>query len=152
MKVLCVAEKPSIAKAVANILGGQHVNSRETRNKYTRNYDCSFTFPTWGSCEVTVTSVAGHLFSTDFTESHAKWHSCAPADLFDARIVTTTADKMKDVHDNIVSEARRAQILMIWTDCDREGEYIGWEVMTAAQKSNRNIQVKRAQFNNLEKA
>lgn len=152
MKVLCVAEKPSIAKAVAGILGGQDVRSRTTRNQYTRNYDCSFTFPEWGPCNVTVTSVAGHLFSTDFTEQHKKWYSCAPADLFDAKIVTEVAANMKDIHNNIVSEARNAQVLMIWTDCDREGEYIGWEVMSAATQSNRNIQVKRANFNNLEKA
>lgn len=152
MKVLCVAEKPSIAKAVANILGGQQVRSRETRNKYTRNYDCTFTFSEWGSCSVTVTSVAGHLFSTDFTQQHVKWYSCAPADLFEARIVTDVSSNMKAVHDNILSEARNSQMLMIWTDCDREGEYIGWEVMTAAQKSNRAIRVKRANFNNLEKA
>lgn len=152
MKVLCVAEKPSIAKAVANILGGGQVRSRETSNKYTRNYDCSFTFPDWGPCSVTITSVAGHLFSTDFTAQHAKWGSCAPSDLFEANLVTDVPKNMKQVHDNIVSEARNSQMLMIWTDCDREGEYIGWEVMTAAQKLNRNIGVKRANFNNLEKA
>ena len=152
MKVLCIAEKPSIAKAVAGILGGQNVSNRTTRNQYTRNYDCQFTFPGWGSCNVTVTSVAGHLYSTDFTEQYKSWHSCSPADLFDARIVTGVSDSMKDVHDNIVSEARHSQVLFIWTDCDREGEYIGWEVMTAAQKSNRGIQVKRAIFSNLERA
>lgn len=151
MKVLCVAEKPSIAKAVANILGGQSVRSRETRNKYTRNYDCTFTFPGWGGCDVTVTSVAGHLFSTDFTAQYVKWGSCAPADLFEARIETDVPSNMRTVYDNIVSEARNSQVLMIWTDCDREGEYIGWEVMTAAQKSNSTIGVKRANFNNLEK-
>lgn len=152
MKVLCVAEKPSIAKALAGILGGQEVNSRTTANKYTRNYDCRFTFPEWGQCSVTVTSVAGHLLSTDFTEQYSKWHSCAPQDLFEAAIITEVSSTMKDVHNNIVSEASRAQVLMIWTDCDREGEYIGWEVMTAAHKSNRNIRVKRANFNNLERA
>lgn len=151
MKVLCVAEKPSIAKAVAGILS-QHVSNRATANKYTRNYDCTFTFPGWGQCDVTVTSVAGHLFSTDFPQQYRSWHSCTPAELFEARIVSGVSDNMKDVHDNIVAEARHSQVLFIWTDCDREGEYIGWEVMTAAQKSNRNIQVKRANFNNLERA
>lgn len=152
MKVLCVAEKPSIAKAVAGILGGQNVSSRTTANTYTRNYDCRFTFPIWGDCNVTVTSVAGHLLSTEFVGQYSSWHSCAPQDLFEAPIVTDVSNNMKDVHRNIVSEASYAQILMIWTDCDREGEYIGWEVMTAAQKSNSNIRVKRANFNNLERA
>lgn len=47
---------------------------------------------------------------------------------------------------NLVSQARTAQMLMIWTDCDREGEHIGLEVLRACQKSNRNIRVKRARF------
>jgi len=41
--------------------------------------------------------------------------------------------------------------LFIWTDCDREGENIGSEIEKAARKGNAQIQVKRAQFNNLER-
>ena len=45
-----------------------------------------------------------------------------------------------------MNEARSAHTLMIWTDCDREGENIGWEIMTVCRKAKPNILVKRARF------
>lgn len=41
---------------------------------------------------------------------------------------------------------------MIWTDCDREGEHIGQEIVDAAKAGNATIQVKRARFSNVERA
>lgn len=35
---------------------------------------------------------------------------------------------------------------MIWTDCDREGEHIGSEIMAVCRKANPRIRVKRARF------
>lgn len=35
---------------------------------------------------------------------------------------------------------------MIWTDCDREGEYIGSEIASVVQSVNRNVIVQRARF------
>lgn len=43
-------------------------------------------------------------------------------------------------------------MLVIWTDCDREGEHIGHEIREAAKKGNGQIQVKRARFSNVERA
>ena len=43
-------------------------------------------------------------------------------------------------------EARTATHLMIWTDCDREGEFIGSMVAEVCRKANPNIIVKRARF------
>lgn len=45
-----------------------------------------------------------------------------------------------------MQEARNADLLMIWTDCDREGEHIGSEVAAVCRKANRGIRVKRARF------
>lgn len=53
---------------------------------------------------------------------------------------------------NIQQQARGAQSLFIWTDCDREGEYIGSEVRDAAFKGNSRLEVKRAKFSNIERA
>ena len=53
---------------------------------------------------------------------------------------------MAGIERNLLNEARRAQELMIWTDCDREGEHIGSEVMGVCRKANRNIRVTRARF------
>ena len=53
---------------------------------------------------------------------------------------------LKPVERNLQDEARRADLLMIWTDCDREGEHIGSEVAEVCRKVNRNLRVKRARF------
>ena len=58
----------------------------------------------------------------------------------------------QDISSNIEYNARGARALFIWTDCDREGEHIGWEVRTEALKGNPNLEVKRARFSNIERA
>ncbi len=66
-----------------------------------------------------------------------------------------TPDVLQDkepIAENIAREARSAKVLFIWTDCDREGEYIGSEVRAAARKGNQRIEVRRAKFSNTERA
>lgn len=58
----------------------------------------------------------------------------------------------KAIAKNIETQARYSKILFIWTDCDREGEHIGNEVREQAVKGNPRIEVKRAKFNNIERA
>lgn len=152
MKVLCVAEKPSIAKTIAGILGDQY-STREGKSKYNKNFDLSFDFgPGLGHADVTLTSVLGHLTSTDIASEYSDWQAQPPVVCFEARVTTEVPVKMKQVSDNISREARHARTLIIWTDCDREGEYIGWEVWQSARMSNPGIIVKRATFSNLERA
>lgn len=66
-------------------------------------------------------------------------------------LLTRKQDR-KAVAQNIETEARRARYLVIWTDCDREGEHIGGEIRDAAKKGNMNLEVKRARFSNIERA
>lgn len=152
-KILCVAEKPSIAKAVANHLGGGAVTSRPVRgNQYVKNYDFTFNFRQWGNCDVTMTSVLGHLTGLDFPQEYRSWRSCNPNLLFDAATIETIDNDKKCIADNIRDQARSSRILFIWTDGDREGEHIGAEVRAQAKKGNKNIEVKRARFSNIERA
>lgn len=46
-------------------------------------------------------------------------------------------------------QAQRAQILIIWTDCDREGENIGAEIRSACLEGNPNLDVYRAIFSEI---
>lgn len=66
-------------------------------------------------------------------------------------MLTNEQDK-KDIAKNIADQAKYARLLVIWTDCDREGEHIGQEIVDAAKKGNAGIQVKRAKFSNVERA
>jgi len=152
-KILCVAEKPAIAKAVAQHLGGGRVQTRPIRgNQYVKNYEFDFNFEQWGNCSVTMTSVLGHLTGLDFDQNYRGWRSCRPDQLFEAPVVESVANDKKAIADNIAQQARYSRILFIWTDCDREGEHIGSEVRTQAKKGNGRIEVKRARFNNTERA
>ncbi|KAI1170728.1 DNA topoisomerase [Nemania sp. FL0916] len=153
MRVLCVAEKPSIAKAVAGHLSGGEVQTHNTPEKYIKNYVFNYDFGRhWGKCQVTMTSVLGHLTNAEFPPEYKKWDYPPPDSLFDAPVnVVVTADKTK-VADNIEKQARYANALCIWTDCDREGEHIGHEICEAARKGNRTLDIKRAKFSNIERA
>lgn len=161
MKVLCVAEKPSIARSITQILsGGQfstvsmsigssialritHATQRNSPNKYIKNFD--FSYPQTNS-HFTVTSVTGHLLDHDFEEAYSSWQSCEPFVLFDAPIVAKVKKGSETIARNLKDEARRSQVLMIWTDCDREGENIGAEIAGVCRKVKANIAVKRARF------
>lgn len=184
MKILCVAEKPSIAKAVANSLSNGSYNvvsfvllgtfessppankfliffffrsffpdQRNSNNQYIKNYEFSYNFPAWGNCEVVMTSVMGHLTASDFEARYQKWQAVDPRELFAAPIQTAVATDLAAVSGNIAREARSAAKLFIWTDCDREGEHIGWEIATVAKDANRRLSdndIARAVFNNVE--
>lgn len=161
MKILCVAEKPSIAKSVANILSTSKVTTRNTKVKYIKNYDFQFNFGgNLGTCEVTMTSVLGHLTATDFPSNYS-WGKCDPFELFSAPVVTKYGKlPAGQIADNIKREASKCSKLMIWTDCDREGEYIGYEIVKAGESGNslfkitketNNPNILRAQFSHLER-
>ncbi|KAI9658943.1 MAG: DNA topoisomerase [Bathelium mastoideum] len=99
-----------------------------------------------------MTSVAGHLISTEFESRYRAWGSCNPAELFDAGITTFVQDDKKVIAKNIETQARYCSKLFIWTDCDREGEHIGTQIREIARKSKPNIEVIRAKFSNIERA
>ncbi|CAE7101189.1 unnamed protein product [Rhizoctonia solani] len=143
MKVLCVAEKPSIAKSVSQILSGGQFTTRNTQSPYHKNYD--FYYAKTGD-NYTMTAVSGHLTEKDFGPALRSWHACDPFQLFDAPIETRVSKDGERIERNLLNEARGAQMLMIWTDCDREGENIGAEIEAVCLRSNPRIRVKRARF------
>ncbi|KAL8949826.1 MAG: hypothetical protein Q9222_004091 [Ikaeria aurantiellina] len=153
-KILCVAEKPSIAKSVAQHLSGGHVHTRNIPgNQYVKNYEFDFSFGNaWGNCLVTMTSVLGHLTATDFPPQYKKWQISTCQQLFDAPVITNVDKDKESIARNISQQARYAKALFIWTDCDREGEHIGSEVRQAALEGNPRLDIKRAVFNNTERA
>ena len=46
----------------------------------------------------------------------------------------------------------RANVLIIWTDCDREGENIGFEVINVCKAANPRLTVFRAKFSEITSA
>jgi len=90
MKILCVAEKPSIARSISGILAGGELRTRNSPCKYVKNFDFTYRLPPpQNGVQVTFTSVLGHLASCDFAPEYSKWDMVDPISLFDAPIVTS---------------------------------------------------------------
>lgn len=131
--VVCVAEKNSIARGVAEILSGGGFESRTTADKYTRNYVFRAPFAWLGGAvaDVVVTAVRGHLTELCVGEGYA-WGAVDPYVLFDCPLEFQLGKGMEGVAANLRELGARADFLMVWTDCDREGEFIGAEVAGVA--------------------
>ncbi|GER28790.1 DNA topoisomerase [Striga asiatica] len=124
-KVLMVAEKPSIALAIASVLSGGRMS---TRRGSTEIHEFDGTFMGF-SVHYKVTSVIGHVFSVDFPPRYQDWSSTNPLDLFDAPIVKTETTPKAHICRHLSQEARGCGHLILWLDCDREGENICFEVI-----------------------
>lgn len=96
-----------------------------------------------------VTSVSGHLLALDFTGSYKKWQAVNPVSLFDAPITKYCPDDFLNIKKTLEEETKKSQYLIIWTDCDREGENIGFEVIKVCKEVRPGIQVFRAKFSEI---
>lgn len=96
-----------------------------------------------------MTSVLGHVKGLDFGPGYEDWQRVPISSLFHAPIVSEISKDMLDVAENLRVEARKCQILVIWTDCDREGEYIGSEIAQICSQANPRIEIFRARYSAL---
>lgn len=96
--------------------------------------------------EMVMTAVLGHVMGMDFGPEYANWSACITEDLFGAPILSAVGKEMRDVAENLRVQARQAQMLVIWTDCDREGEYIGHEIEAICREANGRLEVYRARY------
>ncbi|BBM97047.1 DNA topoisomerase III [Marchantia polymorpha subsp. ruderalis] len=147
-RVLNVAEKPSVAKAVAGILSHNQVHVREGRSPYNKIFEFSYSIG-GQPCLMLMTSVTGHLMEMDFEDQYRKWHSCDPAVLYQAPIRKRVPEDKLALQRTLQEEARRCQRLVLWLDCDREGENIAYEVVEVCQGSNPRLDIWRAHFSAL---
>ena len=118
-----VAEKPSTCNAIAEALsGGNH----ETRGRTPPVHEFNYPFQ-GGPCRMLVTSVVGYVFSVDFPKEYQNWEATDPASLFQAPVLRT-AEK-KGIVRHLQTEGSGVDYLVLWLDCDREGENICFEVI-----------------------
>lgn len=127
--ILHVAEKPSIATAIANGLSPSAGGMMRNKTLPVHEFD-NPPFPKApfaAQCHHRVTSVVGHVFSVDFPSQFQSWESVDPAELFLAPIVRTPCKGSVVKH--LQDEARNVNFIVLWMDCDREGENINFEVL-----------------------
>ncbi|XP_029294340.1 DNA topoisomerase 3-alpha isoform X1 [Cottoperca gobio] len=147
-RVLCVAEKNDAAKGISGIMSGGNARRREGMSKFNKIYE--YEYHLFGqNVTVSMTSVSGHLLAMDFKAEYQKWHSCNPVLLFDTEVEKYCPDNMKQIKRTLEKEVRQCQALVIWTDCDREGENIGFEIIDVCKAVKPNLQVFRAKFSEI---
>lgn len=150
MKVLNVAEKNDAAKNISGILSRGTKNVRNGFSKYNKIYTFQCDVPQLGGpCDMIMTSVSGHLLEFEFHQNYNNWHSTPPQALFDVPIQEKCGSNFEPIKRTLEQEARRNQALIIWTDGDREGENIGFEIIRVCTAANRSLQILRAKFSEI---
>ncbi|XP_064477932.1 DNA topoisomerase 3-alpha-like [Ornithodoros turicata] len=148
MKVLNVAEKNDAAKNISDLMSHGRFRRRDGLSRFNKIYE--FDYRLLGSnCKMSMTSVSGHLLNLDFTGTHRKWHSCSPVELFDAPVARECPPDYDPIKKTLEREARFSDMLIIWTDCDREGENIGFEIIEVCRKVKPTLRVYRARFSEI---
>ncbi|KAL1285517.1 DNA topoisomerase 3-alpha [Trichinella pseudospiralis] len=147
-RVLNVAEKNDASRTIAQILSRGQMNRREGFSKYNKIYEFSCTV--FGElCHMVFTSVSGHLLNLDFDSVYRNWQSVPIEELFTAPVRKCCSPDMQPVLRTLQKEVRMVDLLVIWTDCDREGENIGFEVIGVCLEVKPSLMVKRAVFSEL---
>jgi DNA topoisomerase IA len=162
VKILCVAEKPSIAESMAKALAAkpEDVYKRKGRSPAVPVFECTSAVPwnpklaaqlaanggtgTGNSAaakklaaeakrlmgatssnpnnkssgthsnpgnqyhKLVITSVCGHVYSTDFGSQYRNWNSCDPEALFDAPVERQECTRSTRIPDHIKNEVRVA--------------------------------------------
>ena len=154
-RVFMVAEKPSIAKAIADALSGPR-GARQKRGisralpvyEFTSDqFVPSQVDGTVGEavrCMITVTSVIGHVFSLGFVEEEGKNRTYNdPSEYFRLPVVKEEEGSTSKVRvvEHLRALAAEADHLVLWLDCDAEGENIAHEVIGVTRRA---LEQKRA--------
>ncbi|KAM9980995.1 hypothetical protein ACTFIY_003302 [Dictyostelium cf. discoideum] len=145
-RILNVAEKPSAAKEIAAILSNKRATVREGFSKYNKLWDFKYNILNFNDCEMTFTSVTGHLMEIDVVEQFKPWASCDPIQLFEAPIRKTVPSDKEPLKKTLEREIKKADILILWLDCDREGENIAFEVLEVCKNAKKKFEFYRAHF------
>lgn len=149
--VLMVAEKPSIAQTLADALCTRgRANSRKGVSLQVHEYEGEF----YGQkAWFKVTSCAGHVYNIDFPPEFNAWDRTDPLTLYGARTVKNEANPKLRMPKHFQDESKGCTYLVLWLDCDREGENICFEVMQNVVPNLKKLpgeqQVWRAKFSSL---
>ncbi len=126
-----VAEKPSLAASIAQILSGHKASNRKGFNGACSVHEWGGSFLGQQGVRFKMTSVCGHVNSLDFPARYNNWDRVDPAELFSCPTETKEATPKLKMPAFLASEAKGADHLVLWLDCDKEGENICFEVMAA---------------------
>ena len=152
VNVLMIAEKPSIARMISEVLSnGKAKEKKIGKGKTLITFDGYFKN---ARAKFTVSAVAGHVYTSDFLREHNQWDAVDAVDLYDVPIVKLEAMKKSRVPEMLQRMGSGKDILCLWLDCDKEGENICYEVIynVYPQMNKKSYQqIYRAKFSSLTK-
>ena len=124
-KILMVAEKPSSALSIASTLSDGHMSTRRSSIEV---HEFNGTFR-GSNAQYKATSVIDMFFSVDFPAKYQDWTIVDPLDFFQAPIHKAESNPKAHICRRLSQEARVCGHLVLWLDCDREGDNICFEVV-----------------------
>eukprot|EP01029_Cantina_marsupialis_P016238 TRINITY_DN3614_c0_g1_i1.p1 TRINITY_DN3614_c0_g1~~TRINITY_DN3614_c0_g1_i1.p1 ORF type:complete len:850 (+),score=234.11 TRINITY_DN3614_c0_g1_i1:42-2591(+) len=149
--VLMIAEKPSIADSIAKALAPPGGLQTFKRKLPVHEFNGSFLNQ---NCLFRVSAVRGHVFSIDFAGEYQNWEKTDPVSLF--RAPTVKKEASGGVIKHLKDCAVGVDYLVLWLDCDREGENICFEVIDCVKSKMKRIsgkqQIYRAHFSAIAKS
>lgn len=156
VQVLVIAEKPSIAKAIAAAYGAKIDYDIKKNPEHFSNSGAPYlTFEGYFKgipATFAVSSVFGHILGDGFEDKYDEWNSISPIDLFDVPIVKREEMPEKYISQTLSELAYGKDILCLFLDCDNEGENICFEVINCCYESmvkRPYQQIYRAKFSSL---
>jgi len=137
---LIICEKNQSAKRISEILS----RKKAKRESYYKNIYYSFK---WDNENALVMGLRGHILTLEFPAEYENWQKVEPFNLINAE--TMKVPKSKSLIKLIKEKAKKASEVIIATDFDREGELIGFDVISLIKKVNPEVGIKRARFSTL---
>jgi DNA topoisomerase-3 len=149
--VMMVAEKPSIALSITEALCGKNFEKRTGPAKGIPIYTFKGYFK-GHQANFKVTSVAGHVYNRDFPINYQDRRK-DPVVLFDAPTIRLCDKRAKPVAKHLQLISKNADFIVLWLDCDKEGENICFEVLDICKRNipnSKKVQrVYRAKFSSI---
>lgn len=142
-----MAEKPSIAKIIATYLSDSSFRTEKSNSEYNPIYNFTGSFLIHEYVTHKVTSVTGHIEELQFEEKYNDWRKNNPVVLIESAGIIKKRDQSKlGIVTNIKQLTTQCDDLVLWLDCDREGESICFEVLEICFEVKRSFGIHRAHF------
>lgn len=113
--VLMVAEKPSLAGSLAQILSNKSSQSRKGM-QIVHEWQGNFK---GDNVKFKMTSVCGHVHSLDFNGKYNNWEKVDPVELFTCPTEKKEATPKLRMPAFLAQEAKGCDFLVLWLDCGK---------------------------------
>jgi DNA topoisomerase-1 len=134
MRVLVVSEKPRMARTIAHALG----DYRARRIGRVTAYDLQY-----NGDSITVFPLMGHIKDIQTAPRYRRWSGVDPLVLLTDRVALVKIVSKPGIVRALKKELQHADMIVISTDPDEEGENIGMEALEVAREMGDGFAVKR---------